>query len=297
LKDLLVKYLITDERDLLDEPRSIRPVIGLINDTNSPLMEFIRVRPYGKMKIVVIEEFQNASKEFQNELKAHVLDKAEKNNTFFIITTNNIGKMEAALKSRFYVENFENLSEEKMEKMVCNSLEKIGILHNSSEVSKLVKSRYRNGFRDIYNFIQANTKENIFVLPTDVKKFDNFTEEVVISKVPGYIKFFKTKLNETDRAVFLNGETMYESDGTSRNLEPFTEKYLDFTTNLVQSNFDLDFDYICAELIKGEEIPKTSKLTLINSLSKLNSYSNKSFIFIGILIDILLNEHLVMKRL
>jgi DNA polymerase III delta prime subunit len=136
----------------------------------------------GKMKVVILDEIDGVSDQFNKALKA-TMDSFSKN-TRFIATTNHINKIPEAVLSRFEQINFDFTKEEETEqlkfymKRVYEIVKKEGAEIEKPALLELVKRKFpdlRNTLTVLQGYL-AEGKELITI--DDVKKFHGVYKDV-----------------------------------------------------------------------------------------------------------------------
>ena len=130
-----------------------------IDTLREEIMDFASTVSFkGTRKYVILDEFDGASNILQEGLKSFIETFSE--NTGFIFTCNNIGKIDQAIISRsdvlffnFTKDDFQNLGKE-FYHSILSILDKEEIIYNRVVISKLI-SKYYPDFRKILVIIQS----------------------------------------------------------------------------------------------------------------------------------------------
>jgi len=115
---------------------------GGIDTIRTKITEFVKTAPEikGKPKLVIFEEADGLTTQAQNSLK--VVFEKYLNNSRIIFTTNNIGKINAALKSRSMVVHFSEPAREDIFKRLKFIVDKEGFTLDDDRINDIVSSFY-----------------------------------------------------------------------------------------------------------------------------------------------------------
>ena len=141
-----------------------------------------------KQRIVVCEEFDRLSPQAQTALKDGLMEKYMPG-VAFIVTTNNIHSIDAALLQRFNIKlNFTSFNIDGVYFRMKKILDDEGVKYDDNDLYAVVKSFEHKGIRELINNLQAGTLEGEF-------KSSNLTSGVLSTSgveeaIVGYIKYY-----------------------------------------------------------------------------------------------------------
>jgi DNA polymerase III delta prime subunit len=141
-----------------------------------------------KQRIVVCEEFDQLSPQAQTALKNGLMENYMPN-VAYIVTTNNIHNIDAALLQRFNEKlNFTSFNVDGCYFRMKTILEAENIKHDDNELYALVKTFEHKGIRELINNLQAGSIDGEFKpsnLASGVLSTSGIEEALV-----GYIKYY-----------------------------------------------------------------------------------------------------------
>ncbi len=151
LAKILISHIIRSPRDLLELNGS-----GLgIDDVRDTIEPFTRTPPLASpVKIIFIDEFDNASKDFYLAFRK-LIEQAAKH-VSVIATANYIRKIPSPIQSRFQIFYFNALPKDKVLEYVFSVLDAEQVEYNKEDVIKIVNYYYPK-VRDILQTLQKYT--------------------------------------------------------------------------------------------------------------------------------------------
>lgn len=195
---------------------------------------FIEVRPFGKHKIVVLEEGDYISKNGQAALR-HMMEEYV-DTVRFIITCNYQDRLLPAIKSRCQHFHFDSFPKKQLLEYVVDILDKENVSFADNEVLECVNKGYPD-VRKILNTLQQYTVRGTFVPPDNVQTDNNdnwmellengdwdnlrtaITTTVMQEEWLSVYQFFYTNLHKSirfservqwERAIILIAEYLYK---------------------------------------------------------------------------------------
>lgn len=196
---------------------------------------------FSKQKIVFCEEFDNLSSKALSVLKDGLLEKYQPK-VSFIVTTNNIHKLDPALVQRFNIKlNFSTVNTNKLKYRLENILIKENISYQEDELLKFVDFTKNLGIRDIINNLQIASlygKLNVNLIGSSSS--GNIDDNLVNILV--YLINYPTNLTLVDTQKLRQPENTPIKD------------YYEWITQMLINDPAINFDYVYAGLLKAEII-------------------------------------------
>lgn len=176
LVNVLVKSLNIDDADYMEINASAKTSIDNIREE---VMTFASNTPFGKFKVIVLEEADSISDEGQKALKL-VVEQA--GDCRFVFTTNELHKINEAIKSRCTCIAFTEPSKHQILEILLNIMvsESIDIV-DPEDVAILIDQHYPD-IRQTINALQYACSSGKFVLTNFYDQLAELTEALVQNK-------------------------------------------------------------------------------------------------------------------
>lgn len=181
---ILINCLDVQDADVLEINASRENNVDTIRHK---VQNFCAGYPFGKFKIVLMEECDGLTLAAQNILRAEI-ERFEET-VRFIGTANNKNKFTPAIISRFQVFDFETLDMEQYLVRMCDVLESENVTFSDDDIVAYVEASYPD-LRKGLNLVQQNTIDNV-LQPLDVivdSSNDYLLEAVELFRKNEYIK-------------------------------------------------------------------------------------------------------------
>jgi len=181
LNKILVTSIVKTEADFFKLGKSVTDI--------EKLKVWLLDKPLAsRQRIVVCEEFDQLSAQAQTALKNGLMENYMPD-VSYIVTTNNIHNIDAALLQRFNVKlNFSTYNIDGVYFRMIKILELEQVQFDNDELYKLTIAFEKKGIRELINNIQAGTIDKIFKienLPKNLISTSGIEDSIV-----GYIKYY-----------------------------------------------------------------------------------------------------------
>lgn len=221
-----------------------------------------------KQRIVICEEFDQLSREAQTALKNGLMENYMPK-VAYIVTTNNIHKIDAALLQRFNIKlNFTAYDINGCYFRMRHILDKEGMQYDENEVYQLVNSFRMKGIRELINNIQLGCIDGHFKLsniPNGVST--SGVEDTIISYIKFYISVINASVIPNTNTVDI--EKIYKICTTPTE-DPHIKDYYLKMLQLMETYTGTNYDYIFSTLVSDPAIILPLKNVLIEYYQKLN---------------------------
>lgn len=201
-------------------------------------------------KIVVCEEFDKLSKDAQTELKDGLMEK-HMAYVSFIVTTNNIHKIDPALLQRFNIKlNFTKFNIDGVYWRMIKILDLEKVQYNTDEVYQLVNSFQTKGIRNLLNALQYGTINGEFKIG-NLNGYNTTAgiEDLLIS----YIKYI------LDTLYTYEPEEIYKvaiNPGKDINIKP----YYDAMIEKMKHDSSINYEYMFKTILNDDDVLLPIKL-------------------------------------
>jgi len=254
INKILVHSIIKHQQDLFILGKSVNDVLEL--------KKWLKAETFtSQQRIVVCEEFDQLSHEAQTQLKNGLMENFMPE-VAFIVTTNNIHKLDNALLQRFNEKlNFTSYNIDGAFNRMKFILESENIKYNETDLYNLVKAFEHKGMRDLINNIQSGSINGVFstqnlknVVSTSQK------EDTIIN----YIKYFTDVIFASQDLNVVYNLCCYPTK------DPTIGKYYQAMLEWMDADPSINYEYIMRTMLEDENILLPIKKVITEYYQKLN---------------------------
>lgn len=228
-----------------------------------------------KQKIVICEEFDQLSKEAQTQLKNGLMENFMPQ-VAYLVTTNNINKIDPALLQRFNIKlNFSKYDVNGCFFRMKLILDKEEVQYNDQEVWQLVNMFEHKGIRELINNLQAGSINKQFKLENLKNIISTSNSEEAIAN---YIKYFLSyALSQESDMVYKLAINPTETD--------IKDHYLS-AIKIMESDMGMVYESLLKILIDDNEILLPFKKIIIEYYQKINLMPYKNLGILSMLFEL-----------